>query len=131
MGKKIIVGLIVLLFIGFIGMQLMSESTSTSISNITTDEMAAKMENSDGNVVFIDVREPDEFAAGHVPGITNLPLSQLSEETADFPKDSEIVIICRSGNRSMQAAEKLQEYGFTNLINVQGGMNAWNGEIEK
>lgn len=128
MGKKIIAGLIVLLFIGFIGMQFMNESTS--INNITTDEMAKMMDNNDGNTVFIDVREPDEFAAGHIPGITNLPLSQLSEETADFPKDAEIVMICRSGNRSMQAAEKLQGYGFTKLVNVQGGMNAWNGDIE-
>ncbi|WP_248278313.1 rhodanese-like domain-containing protein [Bacillus sp. DNRA2] len=128
MGKKIIAGLIVLLFIGFIGMQFMNESTS--INNITTDEMAEMMDNNDGNTVFIDVREPDEFAAGHIPGITNLPLSQLSEETADFPKDAEIVMICRSGNRSMQAAEKLQGYGFTKLVNVQGGMNAWNGDIE-
>ncbi|NMD68784.1 rhodanese-like domain-containing protein [Bacillus sp. DNRA2] len=109
-------------------MQFMNESTS--INNITTDEMAEMMDNNDGNTVFIDVREPDEFAAGHIPGITNLPLSQLSEETADFPKDAEIVMICRSGNRSMQAAEKLQGYGFTKLVNVQGGMNAWNGDIE-
>lgn len=128
MGKKIIAGLVVLLFIGFIGFQFMNQSTS--VSNITTDEMAAKMESNDGNSVFIDVREPDEFAAGHVPGIINLPLSALSEETADFPKDSEIVIICRSGNRSLQAADKLQDYGFTNLVNVQGGMNDWNGEVE-
>lgn len=128
MGKKIIAGLIVLLFIGFIGIQFMSESTS--INNITTDEMAEMMDNHDGNTVFIDVREPDEFAAGHIPGIINLPLSQLSEKTADFPKDAEIVMICRSGNRSMQAAEKLKGYGFTKLVNVQGGMNAWNGDIE-
>lgn len=128
MGKKIIAGLVVLLFIGFIGFQFMNQSTS--VSNITTDEMAAKMESNDGNSVFIDVREPDEFAAGHVPGIINLPLSAFSEETADFPKDSEIVIICRSGNRSLQAADKLQDYGFTNLVNVQGGMNDWNGEVE-
>ncbi|WP_147534164.1 rhodanese-like domain-containing protein [Bacillus marasmi] len=128
MTKKIIAGLVVLLFVGFIGFQFMNQSTS--VSNISTDEMAAKMNQNDGNMVFIDVREPDEFAAGHVPGIVNLPLSELSEETADFPKDSEIVIICRSGNRSLQAAEKLQGYGFTNLINVQGGMNDWNGEVE-
>ncbi|MEW8986144.1 MAG: rhodanese-like domain-containing protein [Bacillus sp. (in: firmicutes)] len=128
MTKKIIAGLVVLLFVGFIGFQFMNQSTS--VSNISTDEMAAKMNQNDGNMVFIDVREPDEFAAGHIPGIINLPLSELSEETADFPKDSEIVIIFRSCNRSLQAAEKLQGYGFTNLINVQGGMNDWNGEVE-
>lgn len=129
MGKKVIFGLIILLFVGFIGFQFMN--SSSAVSNISTDELEQRIANADGNVVFIDVREPDEFAAGHVPGITNLPLSVLSEETADFPKDSEVVIICRSGNRSMQAAEKLKGFGFTNLVNVEGGMNSWTGEIEK
>lgn len=128
MGKKFFVGLIVLLFIGFIAFQF--TNSSTEISNISTDELAKKLESGDNQVVYIDVREPDEYAAGHIPGITNLPLSTLSEESANFPKDAEVVIICRSGNRSMQAAEKLKEFGFTNLVNVEGGMNAWNGEIE-
>jgi len=128
MGKKIIVGLIVLLFIGFIGFQFMD--SSAEISNISTDELAKKLESGDNQVVYIDVREPDEYAAGHVPGIMNLPLSTLSEDSANFSKDAEVVIICRSGNRSMQAAEKLRDFGFTKLVNVQGGMNDWNGEIE-
>lgn len=128
MGKKLLVGLIVLLFIGFIGFQFMD--SSAEISNISTDELAKKLESGDNQVVYIDVREPDEYAAGHVPGIMNLPLSTLSEDSANFSKDAEIVIICRSGNRSMQAAEKLRDFGFTKLVNVQGGMNDWNGEIE-
>lgn len=128
MGKKIVFGLVIILFVGFIGFQFMN--SSTEIQNISTDELANKMENPDSDVVFIDVREPDEFAAGHIPGMTNLPLSTLSEETADFPKDAEVVIICRSGNRSVTAAEQLQGYGFTNLVNVVGGMNDWAGDIE-
>ncbi|WP_318507207.1 rhodanese-like domain-containing protein [Bacillus sp. T3] len=128
MMKKLLVGLIVLLFIGFIGFQFMD--SSAEISNISTDELAKKLESGDNQGVYIDVREPDEYAAGHIPGIINLPLSTLSEESANFPKDSEVVIICRSGNRSMQAAEKLRDFGFTKLVNVQGGMNDWNGEIE-
>lgn len=128
MGKKIIVGLVILLFVGIIGFQFMN--SSAGITNISTDELANRLASGDTNTVFIDVREPDEYAAGHVPGIKNLPLSVLSEDTADFSKDAEIIIICRSGNRSMQAAEKLQGYGFSKLVNVQGGMNDWNGEIE-
>ncbi|MGJ7922698.1 rhodanese-like domain-containing protein [Neobacillus sp. LXY-4] len=128
MGKKIVFGLVIILFVGFIGFQFMN--SSTEIQNISTDELANKMESPESDMVFIDVREPDEFAAGHIPGMTNLPLSTLSEETADFPKDSEVVIICRSGNRSVTAAEQLQGYGFTNLVNVVGGMNDWAGDIE-
>lgn len=128
MGKKIIFGLVILLFVGIIGYQFMN--SSSGISNISTDELAIKLDSVDENIVFIDVREPNEYEAGHVPGIKNLPLSVLSEDTADFSKSAEVIIICRSGNRSMQAAEKLQGYGFSKLVNVQGGMNDWNGEIE-
>jgi rhodanese-related sulfurtransferase len=126
MGKKVVFGLIIVLFIGFIGFQFIGNAV---ISNITTDELAEKMKTVDHNIAFIDVREPDEFAAGHIEGMRNLPLSTLSEDTIDIPKDAEVVIICRSGNRSMQAAEKLQDYGYKNVVNVEGGMNDWNGKI--
>ncbi|MDF2904218.1 MAG: rhodanese protein [Bacillus sp. (in: firmicutes)] len=127
MGKKFIFGFIIVLVIGFIGFQFMN--SSTAVSNISTAELAEKMKAPGDKVVFIDVREPDEFAAGHIDGMTNVPLSTLSEDTIDFGKDSEVVIICRSGNRSMKAAEALQGFGYKKLVNVQGGMNDWNGEI--
>lgn len=126
MVKKVVFSGILILIILFFSFQFMQNN---SISNITTSELSEKMKTADNNVVFIDVREPDEYAAGHIDGMNNLPLSILSDENADFPKDAEVVIICRSGNRSMQAAEKLQSYGYKNLINVQGGMNDWHGEV--
>ncbi len=127
MGKKITFGLIIVLIVGFIGFQMVN--SSTSVKNISTADLADKMKAPGDNIVFIDVREPDEFASGHIDGMKNVPLSTLSEDTVDFGKDSEVVIICRSGNRSMKAAEALQGYGFKNIVNVQGGMNEWNGEI--
>lgn len=127
MGKKLTFGLVIILVVGFIGFQFMN--SSTSVSNISTTELAEKMQKNDDNVVFIDVREPDEFAAGHIDGMTNVPLSTLSEATVEFDKDSEVVIICRSGNRSMKAAEALQGFGYKNLVNVQGGMNDWTGDV--
>lgn len=129
MGKKLVFGAILVLFIGFIGFQFMN--STTEIVNISTDELAEKLAKGEENTVFIDVREPDEFAAGHIEGFTNLPLSILDEKSADFPKDAEIIIICRSGNRSMQAAEKLLGYGFEKPINVEGGMIDWTGDIAK
>lgn len=126
--KKVGFGLIFFIAIGVFSYQFMMNSSS--VTNITTDELAEKLAAADEKVVFLDVREVDEFAAGHVEGMTNVPLSTLSEdEVADIPKDSEVVLFCRSGNRSLQAAEKLQGYGYTNLVNVEGGISSWDGEI--
>lgn len=129
MGKKLLFGAIIVLLIGFISFQFMK--TTAEVANISTDELAERLAKSEENTVFIDVREPDEYEAGHIEGFTNLPLSVLDENSADFPKDADIVIICRSGNRSMQAAEKLLGFGFKNPINVEGGMIDWAGDIAK
>lgn len=77
--------------------------------------------------LLLDVREPDEFADGHAPGSKLIPLGQLQSrvnEIGDF-KRNPVVIICRSGRRSMQAASILGQMGFTSIYNVQGGMIAW------
>lgn len=80
----------------------------------------------------IDVREPDEFAAGHIPDAQNLPLSTL-QSGADLiflNQDGQYIIICRSGNRSQQASEILQEQGYT-VVNVEEGMSSWTGPVSK
>jgi phage shock protein E len=70
--------------------------------------------------IFIDVREADEFAAGHVVGAVNIPLSQIPSGTKnleDIPKDAAIVLYCRSGNRSAIALNLLKQLGYTNPVN--------------
>lgn len=70
--------------------------------------------------IVIDVREPEEFAASHVENAINLPLSGLMSGQANldtFPKDSEIVLYCNSGNRSGVAAQIFQSQGFTRVVN--------------
>lgn len=73
----------------------------------------------------IDVREPDEWAAGHVAEARHIPLGELPARLAELPRDRERLLICRSGNRSGAATRLLQREGFTLARNVQGGMNAW------
>lgn len=80
---------------------------------------------------FIDVREPHEFSSGHIPGFRNIPLSKLGSSTDQLPKDKEIVVMCRSGMRSMQAARILKKKGFSKVINVSGGIMAWRGKTTK
>jgi rhodanese-related sulfurtransferase len=73
----------------------------------------------------IDVREPDEFASGHVPGAVNVPLATVGTWAATQPKDAPCVVICQSGRRSVAASEVLVKQGFKEVINVAGGTAAW------
>lgn len=77
-------------------------------------------------VTLIDVREADEFAAGHVPGAVNMPLSQLNPAMvpASTP-DKPVVVMCRSGNRSGKAQAALAQAGRTDIRNFKGSMIEW------
>lgn len=78
-----------------------------------------------GEVQLVDVREPDEFAAGHIDGARNIPLSQLGARLAELETERPLVLVCRSGNRSGYATMALQQAGYRNAENLDGGMVAW------
>jgi len=71
----------------------------------------------------LDVREPDEWVAGHVEGALHIPLTELPARTGDLP-EGELYVICRSGGRSARAVAWLEQNGFE-AVNVDGGMGAW------
>lgn len=73
---------------------------------------------------LLDVREDDEWAAGHAPDATHIPLGQLGARTAEIPADLKIYVICRSGGRSARATQALNGAGWQ-AINVAGGMQDW------
>ena len=77
------------------------------------------------NVVLIDVREQYEYDEGHIPGVTLIPLGTIPNRLDEIPTDKEVIFLCRSGNRSNQATQFLQQQGFDNIHNMLGGMNAW------
>ncbi len=77
-----------------------------------------------GGAVVIDVREPFEYAAGHVPGARLVPLSRLPRVRAELPRDRRIYVICASGNRSLAAADHLAAAGL-DAVSVAGGTGAW------
>lgn len=77
------------------------------------------------DVLLIDVREQVEYDAGHIPGITLIPMGEVPGRLAEIPKDKTVIVTCRSGNRSSQVASYLQEQGFTNIHDLQGGIIAW------
>jgi len=76
-------------------------------------------------VFLLDVREPDEYAAGHIPGITLIPMNDVPSRLSEIPKDKQVIVTCRTGNRSGQITDYLREQGFTNVHNMDGGIVAW------
>ncbi|MEO0493780.1 MAG: rhodanese-like domain-containing protein [Actinomycetota bacterium] len=77
-----------------------------------------------GDAQFIDVREPDEFADGSLPGAFNMPLSVFGDRLDELDPSRRVVVLCRSGGRSTTASEVLTEAGFTDVVNLAGGMLA-------
>jgi len=75
---------------------------------------------------LIDVRTPEEYQAGHVPGAKLITLNTLPVQLDAFPKQGDVFLICRSGARSAQAADYLaRQCGYSNMINIEGGTMAW------
>jgi rhodanese-related sulfurtransferase len=73
---------------------------------------------------LLDVREPDEWAAGHAPGARHIPLGELSARSAELPRDIAVYVICRSGARSARATQALTGAGWQ-ALNVADGMHGW------
>ena len=78
--------------------------------------------------LVLDVREPSEWAAGHIDGATLIPLGTLSGRLGEVPRDRSIVVVCHSGNRSAQGRDILIAAGFASVTSMDGGMTAWLAE---
>jgi rhodanese-related sulfurtransferase len=91
------------------------------LTDVTIDDLDAAANN---GATVLDVRESDEYAAGHVPGAHLLPLSILPVRMQDVPKDGPVYVLCQSGGRSAQAAQLLDSAGL-DVRNVVGGTSAW------
>ena len=77
-----------------------------------------------GDALILDVREDDEWRAGHIPGATHVPLGELAERVAELPARQPIFVVCRSGKRGLDGTTLLRAAGF-DALNVAGGMQAW------
>jgi rhodanese-related sulfurtransferase len=103
--------------------------TAPSYHQIDQERATEMMAQDDGHIV-VDVRRQDEYDAGHIPGAILIPNESITDTKPDELPDLDqiILIYCRSGNRSKQAAQKLADMGYTNLYEF-GGINTWTGEI--
>jgi rhodanese-related sulfurtransferase len=105
-------------------------SAETPPAAIASDQLVQQMEKKDANLVLLDVRTPEEFAAGHIPGAVNIPHDQLPNRLAELAgaKNKEVVVYCRSGRRSAIAQETLSKQGFTSVKHLEGDMLKWEAD---
>ncbi len=130
--KKILIILFACLFLG--GCSSKTEVSSGQETSLTftqiSQEDARKMMGLDDNHVIVDVRRPEEYESGHIPGAICIPNESIGTEQPDELPDLDqiILVYCRSGNRSKQAAEKLVQIGYRNIYEF-GGIVDWTGEV--
>ena len=126
MKKLIPILLSALIFTGCAGTNNNQPNTYRQIS---VDEAVAMMAEETGYII-LDVRRADEFAAGHIPGAINVANESIgTDEIPELPDKNQLIMVyCRSGRRSKEAAEKLVKLGYTNIVEF-GGILDWKGEI--
>ena len=103
-------------------------TSSPEVREVSLDEVRGRP----SDAVVLDVREPEEFANGHVPGAVNLPQADLATRLDEVPRDRPVFVICQGGFRSLRAAQFLRQQGISDVASVKGGTEAWRaagGEI--
>jgi rhodanese-related sulfurtransferase len=98
------------------------EPSPSLASEISVDEAAALR---DQGAFMLDVRQPEEWNEFHMPGATLIPLGELSSRLSEVPRDQQIVVVCRSGNRSAQGRDLLLSAGYEQVTSMAGGMTQW------
>jgi len=96
-----------------------------SVTTMSQDALLQHQQMHGDHLYVLDVRTPEEYAAGHVPGAVNISHEQLAARLAEVPKDKDVVLYCRSGKRAGMAADVLQANGYTRLSHLEGDMLAW------
>lgn len=83
-----------------------------------------------GDVVLLDVREPDELALASVDGALHIPMREIPARLGELDASKPLVVMCHAGGRSRRVAEFLQGNGFPNVFNLQGGIDAWSTQLD-
>jgi rhodanese-related sulfurtransferase/TusA-related sulfurtransferase len=104
------------------------ETAERKHPNVTSNAELEKKLNINENIVVLDVREAAEYVFNHIPNALSIPLGELENRLNELNKEEQIYVVCRTGNRSDLAAQKLAEKGFNKVINVVPGMSEWTGK---
>ena len=108
-----------------LAMLLAGESFADETATIAPAALLKRIDSKDDSLVVLDVRTPEEFAAGHVPSALNIPYTYLPAGIAGLPANKDVVLYCATGIRAERAATRLRENGFTRLLHLEGDMTSW------
>ena len=108
--------------------QANAQATADEVPEITVQELKKRLDNGE-NLSVLDVREPHEYEVANI-GARLIPLNELPERLAELDRDVPLAVHCKTGGRSARAVKLLQETGFQNAFNVEGGITAWSEEID-
>ncbi|MGB1187345.1 MAG: rhodanese-like domain-containing protein [Cycloclasticus pugetii] len=100
------------------------------MKKISATELSSLLEQPNHSLFLLDVREPKEFEYCHLPNSHLIPMQSIPNRLDELPKDSPIITICHHGMRSQQVAQFLLQNGFTDVINLTGGVNAWAAQVD-
>jgi hydroxyacylglutathione hydrolase len=95
-----------------------------TLTNVSVQELAHRVAH-EPDLVVVDVREPAEWSEGHIAGARSIPMRQVTERLDEIPRDRRVALTCAGGTRSSIVGSLLLARGFTDLLNVWGGMNGW------
>lgn len=119
-------GLALIVVIAAAGLLLLQNNDSSSNAalskEISVQEAYAMRQ--DGAFI-LDVRQPEEWIDYHIPGSTLIPLGELESRLSEVPKDKDVVVVCRSGNRSQEGRDILSRAGFSQVTSMAGGVSTW------
>lgn len=115
--------------------QVLCASVPTDYPSITAPHLQAQLRHQPGSIVLVDVREPEEFVAGHLPEAVNIPLEQLGLRLSRLPTEATWVFMCRGGGRSSRACAlacaTLDPGSPTRILNLEGGLLAWHQQVDQ
>ncbi len=117
MKRKYLVVLILALLV-------LSGCAQPTLTDISVED-AKQMIDTNQDVIILDVRSQSEYDSAHIDGATLIPKSELEDRIGELDKGKKIIVYCRSGVRSLEASVTLTKYGFQNIYNMLGGINAW------
>jgi rhodanese-related sulfurtransferase len=112
--------LLIAVVVGFIAWRMMP---AKGVKTVSTTDLKGML--NDKSKQFVDVRTPGEYKGRKISQFQNIPLDQLNSKLDKLDKTKETIVICQSGMRSSRAAGILKKAGFTNVVNVRGGMSQW------
>jgi|SRR6185436_13253801 len=99
------------------------------LREISVEELKARRDRGE-NPLVLDVREAWELQLASLPGVVHVPMNEVPARIAEFSREAETIVMCHAGGRSMRVAQFLVNQGFTNVVNLAGGIAAWSESVD-